>query len=156
MTLRVFLFQFSWEQGISLGMFHSFQFVLWFQQSGVGCSYLLTYSTAVFFPPVCSSGEKKRCFAGSVASQSLLLWCGESWGTARLPWCAWVCLLRRAAISSVHDDGFCDVHDFLCWEMNCEHLLIFHRPNYSAASALWIAYTSKRTSPGSFSAIVMK
>lgn len=29
-------------------------------------------------------------------------------------------------ISSVHDDGFCDEHDFLYWEMNCEHLLIFH------------------------------
>lgn len=136
MTLSVrFFLQFSWEQGISLGMFHSFQFVLWFQQSGVGCSYLLTYSAAIFFHLSVDLG-KKRCFAGSVANQSLLFFCGESWGTARLPRCAWVCLLSRAAISSVHDDGFCDVHDFLCWEMNCEHLLIFHRPNYSTVSAL--------------------
>lgn len=43
---------------------------------------------------------------------------------------------KREAISSVHDDGFCDEHDFLYWEMNCEHLLIFHRPNYSDLSAL--------------------
>lgn len=63
---------------------------------------------------------------------------------------------KREAISSVHDDGFCDEHDFLYWEMNCEHLLIFHRPNYSDLSALWIAYTSKRKSLGPFRAMLIK
>lgn len=40
--------------------------------------------------------------------------------------------------------------------MNCEHLLIFHRPNYSDLSALWIAYTSKRKSLGPFRVMLMK
>lgn len=40
-------------------MFHSFQFVLWFQQSSVGCSCLLTSSTAVFFHLSVDLGGKK-------------------------------------------------------------------------------------------------
>lgn len=87
----MFLFQFSWEQGISLGMFHSFQFVLWFQQSGVGCSYLLTYSTAIFFHLSVDLGKKVLCWQ-CCQPKSLVL------------------VVRAGALQ-----GCRDVHGCACW-----------------------------------------
>lgn len=69
----VFLFQSVWEQGVSLGMLHSFQFVLRFQVSSFGCLYLLTYNFIIFFSPDCRSGKKKFALLTALLTEVLFI-----------------------------------------------------------------------------------
>lgn len=66
----VFLFRSVWEQGVSLGILRSFQFVLEFQVSSFGWLYLLIISL-YFFHLILDLG-KKICLTDSFANRSLV------------------------------------------------------------------------------------